>query len=168
VARRLGASVAGAGFPRAGHDEQWLRGVAEAAAGRLVLTAGAEKFLHDRPDLEDTIRRLQGFQEAGADVLYAPGLSSREDIAAVIEAVDRPLNVLLRRDGPTIPDLAALGAGRISLAERSPSPPSEPWPGQRRTSMGPGPTPSGTTRSRAESSSRGPRWTERRQAPSGS
>lgn len=92
-----------------------IAAAAQAASGRLVLTARAENFLHDRPDLDDTIRRLQRFQEAGADVLYAPGLSSREDIAAVIEAVDRPVNVLLRRDGPTIPELAALGAGRISL-----------------------------------------------------
>jgi 2-methylisocitrate lyase-like PEP mutase family enzyme len=87
-----------------------IAAAAQAASGRLVLTARAENFLHDRPDLDDTIRRLQRFQEAGADVLYAPGLSSREDIAAVIEAVDRPVNVLLRRDGPTIPELAALGA----------------------------------------------------------
>lgn len=48
-------------------------------------------------------------------MLYAPGLSSRDDIAAVVEAVDRPVNVLLRREGPKIPELAALGAGRISL-----------------------------------------------------
>jgi 2-methylisocitrate lyase-like PEP mutase family enzyme len=87
----------------------------EAAAGRIILTARAENYFHDRPDLADTITRLQRFQEVGADVLYAPGLTNHEDIASVIRSVDRPVNVLLMRHGPTIPELTALGAGRISI-----------------------------------------------------
>jgi 2-methylisocitrate lyase-like PEP mutase family enzyme len=74
-----------------------VRAAAEAAHGLgfpFTLTARAENYLHGREDLDDTIRRLQAFQEAGADVLYAPGLSCLEDIAAVIRAVDRPVNVL--------------------------------------------------------------------------
>jgi 2-methylisocitrate lyase-like PEP mutase family enzyme len=87
----------------------------EAAAGRLVLTGRAENLIHDRPDLADTITRLQAYQEAGADVLYAPGLVEPADIRAVVGAVDRPVNVLLRPSGPTIDELAALGVSRISL-----------------------------------------------------
>ena len=69
---------------------------AEAAHGRvrLVLTARAENFLHDRPDLADTITRLQAFQEAGADVLLRPGLTQLEDIRQVVSSLDRPVNVL--------------------------------------------------------------------------
>src|SRR3954451_10568117 len=65
---------------------------AEAAGGRLVLTARGENYLHGRRDLDDTIARLQAFQEAGADVLYAPGLRTIEDIRAVLSAVERPVN----------------------------------------------------------------------------
>ena len=86
-----------------------------AGAGRLVLTARAENFLHARPDLADTIDRLQRFQRAGADVLYAPGLRRPEDIAAVVKSVDRPVNVLLLPDGPAIPELAELGVSRVSI-----------------------------------------------------
>jgi len=74
-----------------------VRAAAEAAHGLafpFTLTARAENYLHGREDLDDTIRRLQAFQEAGADVLYAPGLSRLDDIAAVVQAVDRPVNVL--------------------------------------------------------------------------
>lgn len=81
----------------------------------LVLTARAENYLHGRPDLGDTITRLQAFQEAGADVLYAPGLSALADIRQVIASVDRPVNVLLRPGGPAVPDLAAAGASRVSV-----------------------------------------------------
>jgi len=87
----------------------------EAAAGRLILTARADNFLHDRNDLADTITRLQRFQDAGADVPYAPGLTRREDIAAVIHSVDRPVNVLLLPDGPTVTELATLGVSRVSI-----------------------------------------------------
>ncbi|MGE5322808.1 MAG: isocitrate lyase/PEP mutase family protein [Actinomycetota bacterium] len=83
----------------------------------FTLTARAENFLHGRPDLKDTIRRLQAFQEAGADVLYAPGLRSKEDITAVIRSVDRPVNVLMGLQGVllSLDELSQLGAKRISV-----------------------------------------------------
>lgn len=71
----------------------------------FTLTARAENYLHGRADLDDTIRRLQAFEKAGADVLYAPGLSRIEDVAAVVRAVNRPVNVLATAQF----DLAALG-----------------------------------------------------------
>src|SRR5438132_11379094 len=74
----------------------------------FTLTARAENYLHSRPDLKDTIARLQAYQEAGADVLYAPGLASKDDIATVVRSVDRPVNVLVGLQG-----------GRLSLAELS-------------------------------------------------
>src|SRR5262245_53711373 len=61
----------------------------------FTLTARAENYLWGRPDLEDTIRRLQAYQDAGADVLYAPGLATKEDIAEVVRSVDRPVNVVM-------------------------------------------------------------------------
>jgi 2-methylisocitrate lyase-like PEP mutase family enzyme len=91
---------------------------AEAAHGgprRLVLTARAENFLHGRDDLADTIARLQRYAEAGADVLYAPGLSSSSDIRDVVSAVDRPVNVLALAGAPTVAELADLGVARISV-----------------------------------------------------
>ena len=88
---------------------------AEAAGGRLVLTARAENHLHDRGDLADTIARLQAFQEAGADVLYAPGLTTAADIRAVVSSVDRPVNVLAMPGVPPVAELAALGVARISV-----------------------------------------------------
>jgi 2-methylisocitrate lyase-like PEP mutase family enzyme len=81
----------------------------------LVLTARAENHLHGRSDLADTIARLQAYQQAGADVLYAPGLVELDDIRRVVAAVDRPVNVLIRPGGPTVPELAAAGAARISV-----------------------------------------------------
>jgi 2-methylisocitrate lyase-like PEP mutase family enzyme len=83
--------------------------------GRLVLTARAENYLHDRADLADTIARLQAYQEAGADVLYAPGLRTMEDIGQVIREVDRPVNVLAISGAPTVPELAKAGVSRISV-----------------------------------------------------
>src|SRR5690242_14514331 len=65
---------------------------AHAGPVRLVLTARAENYLHGRPDLADTIARLQAYQAAGADVLYAPGLKSLADIRQVVTSVDRPVN----------------------------------------------------------------------------
>jgi 2-methylisocitrate lyase-like PEP mutase family enzyme len=82
---------------------------------RLVLTARAENYLHGRPDLADTIARLQSFQEAGADVLYAPGLTRAADIREVITSVDRPVNVLVLPGGPSVPELAAAGVSRVSV-----------------------------------------------------
>jgi 2-methylisocitrate lyase-like PEP mutase family enzyme len=81
----------------------------------LVLTARAENHLHGRDDLADTIGRLQAYQEAGADVLYAPGLSRAEDIRAVVNSLDRPVNVLARPHAPTVSELAELGVARISV-----------------------------------------------------
>src|SRR5262250_1898256 len=67
---------------------------AHAGPGRLVLTARAENFIRGNPDLADTIARLQAYQEAGADVLYAPGLTRLADVREVVRSVDRPVNVL--------------------------------------------------------------------------
>ncbi len=77
----------------------------------FMLTARAENFLHGRPDIKDTIKRLQAFQEAGADVLYAPGLGSGHNIRAVVSSVDRPVNALM--DLP-VAELARLGVKRVS------------------------------------------------------
>ena len=92
-------------------------GAARSLAFPFMLTARAENYLHGRPDVADTIERLQAFQEAGADVLYAPGLRSREDIAAVVRAVDRPVNVVMGLKGPrfTVAELAEIGVKRISV-----------------------------------------------------
>ena len=81
----------------------------------MVLTARAENYLHGRQDLDDTITRLKAYEDAGADVLYAPGLSDPEDIKRVIEAVRRPVNVLARPGAPSVPELAQLGAARVSV-----------------------------------------------------
>jgi 2-methylisocitrate lyase-like PEP mutase family enzyme len=94
---------------------------AREAADRLGfpfgLTARAENFLHGNPDLEDTIARLQAYEEAGADVLYAPGLGSVEQIKAVSEATTRPINVLAR-SGLSMSDVVEAGAQRISVGSR--------------------------------------------------
>jgi 2-methylisocitrate lyase-like PEP mutase family enzyme len=89
--------------------------VAHAGPVHLVLTARAENHLHGRPDLSDTIGRLQAYQEAGADVLYAPGLSRLEDIRQVVAAVDRPVNVLALSGAPAVSELAAVGVRRVSV-----------------------------------------------------
>jgi 2-methylisocitrate lyase-like PEP mutase family enzyme len=91
---------------------------AEAAHGgeaQLVLTARAENLLHGRTDLGDTIARLQAYQEAGADVLFAPGLVELADIRAVVSSVDRPVNVLARHGCPPVAELAAVGVARVSI-----------------------------------------------------
>jgi 2-methylisocitrate lyase-like PEP mutase family enzyme len=81
----------------------------------LVLTARSENYLHGRPDLADTIARLQAFQEAGADVLYAPGLTELADIRQVVASVDRPVNVLAMPACPPAAELAAAGVSGISV-----------------------------------------------------
>lgn len=88
---------------------------AHATDHRLVLTARAENFLHGRIDLADTIARLQAYQEAGADVLYAPGLTSMEQIRAVVASVDRPVNVLALPGVPPVAELAEAGVARVSV-----------------------------------------------------
>jgi 2-methylisocitrate lyase-like PEP mutase family enzyme len=88
----------------------------QAARGTgLVLTARAENLIHGIPDLADTIARLQAFQEAGADVLYAPGLTRLEDVRAVVTAVDLPVNVLARPGLGSVAELAAVSVARISV-----------------------------------------------------
>ena len=84
----------------------------------FLLTARAENLIHGRPDLKDTIRRLEAYADAGADVLYAPGLKTREEIDAVVRAVaPRPVNVLmgLAQGDFSVDELARLGVKRISL-----------------------------------------------------
>lgn len=97
-----------------------VRAAAEAARSLpfpFTLTARAENYLVGRPDLADTIRRLQAYQEAGADVLYAPGLASKEDIAAVARSVDRPVNVVMGLRGVqlSLAELSAIGVKRVSV-----------------------------------------------------
>lgn len=81
----------------------------------LVLTARAENHIRGNPDLADTIARLQAYQEAGADVLYAPGLATLDDVRRVAGEIDRPLNVLILPGGPSVPELFEAGATRVSV-----------------------------------------------------
>ncbi len=81
----------------------------------LVLTARAENYVHGREDLADTIARLQAYERAGADVLFAPGLTRLEDIRALVESVQAPVNVLALAGAPPVPELAAAGVSRISV-----------------------------------------------------
>lgn len=97
-----------------------IRAAVEAARGlpfTFTLTARAENYLNGRPDLADTIKRLQAYQEAGADVLYAPGLKSKADIAAVVSSVDRPVNILMGSAGInlTLAELSGVGVKRVSV-----------------------------------------------------
>jgi 2-methylisocitrate lyase-like PEP mutase family enzyme len=89
--------------------------VAHAGPVQFVITGRAENHIHGRDDLADTIARLQAYQEAGADVLYAPGLTSAEDIRQVVSSVDRPVNVLARPGVPSVSELAELGVARVSV-----------------------------------------------------
>ncbi|HEY8795098.1 MAG TPA: isocitrate lyase/phosphoenolpyruvate mutase family protein, partial [Gemmatimonadaceae bacterium] len=83
----------------------------------FMFVARAENFLHGKLDLDDTIRRLQAFEAAGADVLYAPGLTKAEHIRAVCASVSKPVNVIMGLKGAafSVADLAALGVKRISV-----------------------------------------------------
>jgi 2-methylisocitrate lyase-like PEP mutase family enzyme len=97
-----------------------IRAAAEAARSLpfpFVLTARAENYLFGRRELDDTIARLQAYQEAGADVLYAPGLTSRDDIAEIVRSVDRPVNVVMGLQGVqlSLAELAAIGVKRVSV-----------------------------------------------------
>jgi 2-methylisocitrate lyase-like PEP mutase family enzyme len=97
-----------------------VRAAVEAARGLdfpFTLTARAENYLYDRFDLKDTIERLQAYQDAGADVLYAPGLRTREDIQEVVRSVDRPVNVLMGLVGMDLDlaELSRLGVKRVSV-----------------------------------------------------
>jgi 2-methylisocitrate lyase-like PEP mutase family enzyme len=102
------------------HAVERLAAAAEAARSLpfpFVLVGRAENFLHGRPDLDDTIRRLQAFEAVGANALYAPGLTRPEDIRTVCAAVGKPVNVVmgLKTASLSVADLAALGVRRISL-----------------------------------------------------
>ena len=97
-----------------------IRAAAEVVRGlpfRFTLTARAENYLAGRPDLNDTIARLQAYQAAGADVLYAPGLTTKDEIAALVHSVDRPVNVImgLRGGQLSLAALSAIGVKRISV-----------------------------------------------------
>jgi 2-methylisocitrate lyase-like PEP mutase family enzyme len=102
-----------------GHAVERVAAAVEAARALpfpFMLVGRAENFLHGRPDLDDTIRRLQAFEAAGADVLYAPGLPGLEAIRTVCAAVGRPVNVLAGGPGsPSVAELAAAGVRRISV-----------------------------------------------------
>ena len=102
------------------HAVERVAAAAEAARALpfpFVLVGRAENFLHGRLDLDDTIRRLQAFEAAGADALFAPGLTRPEDIRTVCAAVSKPVNVVmgLKSAAFSVAELAALGVRRISL-----------------------------------------------------
>jgi 2-methylisocitrate lyase-like PEP mutase family enzyme len=91
---------------------------AEAAHGgpvHLVLTARAENYLHGLPDLADTIRRLQAFEAAGADVLYSPGVRDLGEIRTIVASVGLPVNVLALAGVPTLAELVSVGVRRVSV-----------------------------------------------------
>ncbi len=103
------------------HAVERIAAAAEAAKALtfpFMLVARAENYLHDRADLDDTIRRLQAFEKAGAAVLYAPGLTRPEDIRTVCSSVTKPVNVLMGMKGVprlTVKELGELGVRRISI-----------------------------------------------------
>jgi 2-methylisocitrate lyase-like PEP mutase family enzyme len=102
------------------HAADRVRAAAEAVGSLgfpFMLTARAENYLFGRRNLDNTIKRLQAYQEAGANVLYAPGLTSGDEIAAVVSSVDRPVNVLMGMAGVklTLDDLSSIGVKRVSV-----------------------------------------------------
>lgn len=91
------------------------RAIDESGTG-LLLTGRSEGFIAGRPDLEETIRRLQAYGEAGADCLYAPGVGTAEQVSAIVAAVaPKPVNLLVHKPFMTVPEAAALGVRRISV-----------------------------------------------------
>jgi len=95
-----------------------MTAAAEAAHGgdvHLVLTGRAENHIHGRDDLADTIARLQRYQEAGADVLFAPGVLDADDIRRLVGEVDRPVNVVAQPGCPPVAELAEIGVRRVSV-----------------------------------------------------
>ena len=102
------------------HAVERIRAAAEVVRALpfpFTLTARAENYLVGRPHLKETIKRLQSYQEAGANVLYAPGLTSKEEIAAVVSSVDLPVNVLAGLKGMSLSleELSAMGVKRVSV-----------------------------------------------------
>jgi 2-methylisocitrate lyase-like PEP mutase family enzyme len=93
------------------------RAAIDTAGGDVVFTARTEGFIRGRPDMDETIRRLKAFADAGADCLYAPGIKTPDEISAVVKAVaPKPVNVLIGfATDLTVGDLAGLGARRISV-----------------------------------------------------
>ncbi len=95
-----------------------VRAAAEVARDprrRIVLTARAEGYLRGQPELGPTLERLQAYQEAGADVLYAPGMTKLDEIDSLVRSLDAPVNVLLMPRGPSVAELAGAGVARISV-----------------------------------------------------
>lgn len=105
------------GFQQAVERVQAAVEVARALPVPFLLTARAENLLHGRPDLDDTIRRLQAFEKAGADVLYAPGVRDLATIRTVVSSVTKPVNVVMSAADPdlTVAQLASVGVKRISV-----------------------------------------------------
>ncbi|MDP9334859.1 MAG: isocitrate lyase/phosphoenolpyruvate mutase family protein [Actinomycetota bacterium] len=100
------------------HAAERVAAAAEVAHGgpvQFVLTGRAENHIHGRQDLADTIDRLQRYQEAGADVLFAPGVIDPDDLRQLIREVDRPVNVVARPGCPPVAELAELGVRRVSV-----------------------------------------------------
>ena len=88
----------------------------DASGTGVVLTARSEGFVWDRPDIDDTIRRLQAYAEAGADCLYAPWITSMDHVKAIVDAVaPKPVNLLIHRPFTTVAEAAGLGVRRISV-----------------------------------------------------
>jgi 2-methylisocitrate lyase-like PEP mutase family enzyme len=113
-----GASVedwSGTAIYERGLAAERVRAAVDAAAGALVITARAENHIHGIDDLEDTIGRLQAFADAGADVVFAPGIRTEEQICAVVEAVEVPVSVLALPGVPSVERLAELGVRRLSV-----------------------------------------------------
>jgi 2-methylisocitrate lyase-like PEP mutase family enzyme len=103
-----------------GHATERIRAAVEAKRALpypFMLTARAENFLVGIPDLKDTIKRLQAYQEAGADVLYAPCITTREEITAIVKSVDRPVNFLMGTQPQrfTLEELSEMGVRRVSV-----------------------------------------------------
>jgi 2-methylisocitrate lyase-like PEP mutase family enzyme len=104
-------------IPEAVERMRAARAAIDATGGETLLVGRAENFIVGRPDLDDAIRRLQAYAEAGADCLYAPGIQTREQIAAVVRAVaPKPVNLLVGGASElTMEDIAALGVRRVSV-----------------------------------------------------
>ncbi|MGQ0544763.1 MAG: isocitrate lyase/PEP mutase family protein [Betaproteobacteria bacterium] len=130
VARAVGTGIAGLSIEDSTGDAQnplfdlalaverieAARAAIDASGSGVLLTARSEGFFVGRPDIVDTARRLQAYAAAGADVLYAPGIRSKEDIAAVVQAVaPKPVNLLIPGDWMSVADAAALGVRRIRV-----------------------------------------------------
>jgi 2-methylisocitrate lyase-like PEP mutase family enzyme len=93
------------------------RGAIDKAGGDVLLTGRSEGFIRGRPDMDETVRRLKAFAAAGADCLYAPGLTTKEQIATVVKAVaPKPVNILMGMPSEiTVADITELGGRRISV-----------------------------------------------------